>query len=54
MMAKRYGPGRLIVTHRVKSKHHLGAVLRPMALLVRVVLANVQRGKNRAPVSSEV
>ena len=54
VMAKRYGPGRLIVAHRVKGKNNLGAVLRPMALLVRVVFANVQGGKNRTAVGSEI
>jgi hypothetical protein len=54
VVAKRYGPGRLIVTHWVKGKHNLSAVLRPMALLIRVVFANVQGGKNRAAVRSEI
>jgi hypothetical protein len=54
MVAKRYGPGRLIVTHWFKGQHNLGAVLRPMALLVGVILADVQRGKNRAAVGSEI
>jgi hypothetical protein len=54
MMAKRYGPGRLIVAHRVKGEHHLAAVLRPTALLIRVVFANVQGGKNRTTIGSEV
>jgi hypothetical protein len=54
MMAKRYGPRRLIVAHRVKAEHNLAAVLRPMALLVRVVFADVQGGKNRAAIRSEV
>jgi hypothetical protein len=54
MMAKRYGPRRLIVAHRVKGEHNLAAVLRPMTLLVRVVFANVQGGKNRAAIGSEV
>jgi hypothetical protein len=54
VMAKGYGPGRLIVTHRVKSKHNLAAVLRPTALLARVVFANVQGGKHRTPVGGEI
>jgi hypothetical protein len=53
-MAERYGPGRFIVTHWVKGQHNLGAVLRPMALLARVVFADVERGKNRAAVRSEI
>jgi len=54
VMAKRYGPGRLIVAHRVKVKHNLAAVLRPMAVLARVVLADVQGSKNRAAVGSKI
>jgi hypothetical protein len=54
VMAKRYGPGGLIVPHRVKGKHNLAAALRPMTLLARVVFADVQRGKNRAAVGSEI
>jgi hypothetical protein len=54
VMAKRYGPGRLIVAHWVKGKNNLGAVLRPMALLARVAFADVQGGKNRAAVGSEI
>jgi hypothetical protein len=53
-MAKRNGPGRLIVTDRVKGKHHLAAVLRPMALLARIVLTDVEGGQNRAAVRSEI
>ena len=52
--AKRYGPGRLIVvTHRFKRKHHLGAVLRPVTSLVDVVFADVEGGKSRAPVGGK-
>jgi len=54
VMAKSYRSGRLIVAHRVKGKHHLAAVLRPMALLARVVFADVEGGKNRPPVRSEI
>jgi hypothetical protein len=54
VMAKSYRPGRLIVAHRVKGKHHLAAVLRPMALLARVVFAYVQGRKNRPAVRSKV
>jgi hypothetical protein len=54
MMTKGYWPGRLIVAHRVKSKHNLAAVLRPMALLAHVVFADVEGGKNRAPVGGKI
>jgi hypothetical protein len=54
VMAKRYGPGRLIVPHGVKGKHHLAAVLRPTAMLAGVVFADIQGGKNRAAVGSEI
>jgi hypothetical protein len=54
VMAKSYRSGRLIVAHRVKGKHHLAAVLRPMALLARVVFADVQGRKNRPPVRSKI
>ena len=54
VMAKSDGPGRLIVAHRVKRKHNLAAVLRPMALLARVAFADVQGGKNCAAVGSEI
>jgi hypothetical protein len=53
-MAKGYGPGRLIVTYSVKRQHNLATILRPMALLVRVVFPDVQGGKNRASVGSEI
>jgi hypothetical protein len=52
--AKSDGPGRLIVTHRVKRQHHLAAILRPMALLVRVVFADVEGCKNRTAVGSKI
>ena len=54
VMAKSNRPGRLIVAHRVKGKHHLAAVLRPMALLARAVFADVQGRKNRSPVRSKI
>jgi hypothetical protein len=54
VMAKSDGPGRLIVAHRVKRKHNLAAVLRPMALLARAVFADVQGRKNRPPVRSKI
>jgi hypothetical protein len=54
MMAKGYGPGRLVVSYRVKGEHNLSAVLRPMALLVCVVFADVQGCQNRSAVWGEI
>jgi hypothetical protein len=50
VMAKSDRPGRPIVADGVKGKHHLAAVLRPMALLARIVFADV-RVKTRFAVS---
>jgi hypothetical protein len=54
VMAKSDRPGRPIVADGVKGKHHLAAVLRPMALLARIVFADVQGRKNRPPVRSKI
>ena len=53
VMAKGYGAGRPVWTHRIKGKNNLAAALRPTAMLRRVVLANVQRGQHCRAVRSQ-
>lgn len=54
MMAKSDGMGGPVWTHRIKRHHHLAAVLRPTAMLGRVVFADVQRGETCGAIRSQV
>ena len=53
-MAKGYGVGRPVGSHRVKGKQDLAAVLRPAAMLDCVVFADVQGSENRRAVRSQI
>ena len=53
-MAKGYGVGRSIGSHRVKGKQDLVAVLRPAAMLRCVVLADVHGSENRRAVRGQI
>ena len=53
-MAKGYGVGRSIGSHRVKGKQDLAPVLRPAAMLGRVVFADIQGSENRRAIRSQI
>ena len=54
-LTKGDGVGRRpVCAHRIKSKNNLTAVLRPMAMLDRVVFTNEQRGEDRGAIRSQV
>ena len=53
-MAKGYGVGWPVGSHRVKGKQDLATVLRPAAMLRGVVFADVQSSENRRTIRSQI